>query len=350
MAQDDLKHQLDSIANSGIEQGIPGIQILIVDDNGTLTYNYGFQDRSKINEVNDSTNWRYGSITKVFTAVMILQLESEGKLSIDDAASKYIDLKRHNDAGITLKQLLNHTSGLYNYTAAGRLEYEDTMSECLGYSLKRKLKFEPGSKYKYCNTGYLILGMIIEKLTGQSFEQNLNKRIFEPCGLESMMYCTDDKVPPNTARGYERKRKKYKDVTNIDHKWANSAGAILGNLSDLNQFGQCLFDGSLIDSTQLKKMISPTIIYRDVDIDGVEWYNHAIGISWFLNLDKNEETIYVSHGGNTRGYNVDIHYNTRENLMIVVGMNLFPSAKYEPVFSTQNRMINAIHEYYKNKK
>jgi len=422
VAQNDLKLKLDSIANSGIEKGIPGIQILISDNDSQSIYNYGSQDINKTNEINDSTNWRYGSITKLFTAVMILQLESEKKLSIDDFVSKYVDLNQHNDKGITIKQLLNHTSGLYNYTSSNRLKWEDTMNQCLEYSLKRKLNSTPGSEYSYCNTGYVILGLIIEKVTKLSYQQNITERIFEPCGLKSMIYCNDEKTPSNTARGYKRKRKKHKDFTEINHSWANSAGAVLGNLSDLNQFVNCLFSGSLIDSVQLKKMITPTIIYRDLNTEGLveikimeqknptaeyvsggesilktkssistvedlsesdkkkikktaakygtclvfidtkglwgaagglyyylEWFYHAVGLCWNLNLDKTEKTIYVSHGGSTQGYNCDIHYNTQNNLTIAIGMNLFPSGEYEPVFSTQNQLINTIHEYYKKK-
>lgn len=349
-AQDDLKLKLDSIAKSGLERGIPGIQVVISDNKGFTTYNYGYQDIEKTAGVNDSTNWRYGSITKLFTAVMILQLESEGKISIDDSVSKYINLKQHNNAGITIKNLLNHTSGLYNYTSSSQLKWENTPNQCLDYSLKRKLDFKPGSKYNYCNTGFLILGLIIEKITEKSYQENISERIFEPCGLESMLYCSDEKTPFNTARGYKMKGKKYKDYTDISHSWANSAGAVLGNLEDLNKFVNCLFTGNLIDSLQLKKMISPTIIYRDLNAAGLEWFYHAMGLCWDLNLDKSEKPIYVSHGGNTHGYNCDIHYNTQNNLTIIIGMNLFPSGEYEPVFSTQNEIINAIHEYYKTHK
>lgn len=165
-----------------------------------------------------------------------------------------------------------------------------------------------------------------------------------------MLYCSDEKIPSNTARGYKLNNKKYKDFTDINHSWANAAGAVLGNLTDLNKFVNCLFKGNLIDSQQLKKMISPTKIYRDLNADGMEWFYHAVGLCWDLNLDKTENPIYVSHGGNTHGYNCDIHYNTQSNLSIIIGMNLFPSGKYEPVFSTQNNMINAIHEYYKQHK
>ena len=347
MAQDDLKLKLDSIAKTGLDKGIPGIQVIISNNEGYTVYNYGYHDIEKTTKVNDSTNWRYGSITKLFTAILILQLESEGKLSIDDSVSKYINLKQHNDAGITIKHLLNHTSCLYNYTSSNQLKWEDTTNQCLEYSLKHDLSFTSGSKYNYCNTGYLLLGLIIEKITEQSYQQNITKRIFEPCGLKSMIYCSDEKIPSNTARGYKLNGKKYKDFTEINHSWANAAGAVLGNLTDLNKFVSCLFKGNLIDSIQVKKMMSPTIIYRDLNAEGMEWFYHAVGLCWDLNLDKTEKPIYVSHGGNTHGYNCDIHYNTQTNLSIIIGMNLFPSGKYEPVFSTQNNLINTIHEYYK---
>ena len=350
VAQDDLKIQLDAIAKAGIDQGIPGIQVVISDKESSTIYNYGYQEIERTTEVNDSTIWRYGSITKVFTAIMILQLESEGKLSIDDPVSNFVDLKKHNKAGITIKHLLNHSSGLYNYTSSSKLKWEDSMTECLEYSLRRKLNFTPGSKYDYCNTGYVILGLVIENITKQSYELNISERIFEPCGLKSMKYCIDEKIPRNTARGYKIKRNKYNDFTEINHSWANAAGAVLGNLTDLNLFVSCLFNGSLIDSAQLRKMITPTITYRDLNADGMEWFYHAVGLCWDINLDKTGKPVYISHGGNTHGYNCDIHYNTQNNLTIIIGMNLFPSGKYEPVFSTQNNIINAIHEYYKQNK
>lgn len=347
IAQNDLKVKLDSIANYGIEKGIPGIQILISDNKGISVFNYGHKDITKTSEINDSTNWRYGSITKLFTAVMILQLESEGKLSINDSVSKFINLKQHNDAGITIKHLLNHTSGLYNYTLANQLKWHDSMEQCLNYSLKHKLHSLPGREYRYCNTGYVILGLIIEQISGQTYHQNVVNRIFVPCGIESMRYCNDEKIPLNMARGYKVKHRRYEDYTEINHCWANSAGAILGNLNDLNKFVNCLFKGHLIDSLQLKKMIMPTIIYRDINAKGKEWFYHAVGLCWDLNLDKTLKSIYVSHGGNTQGYNCDIHYNTQKKITIIIGINLFPSGKYEPVFSTQNELINTIHEYYK---
>ena len=208
MAQNYLKLKLDSIANSGIEKGIPGIQILISDNDGVSIFNYGFQDIKKTNEINDSTNWRYGSITKIFTTVIILQLESEGKLSINDSVSNYLNLNRHNESGITIKQLLNHTSGLYDYVKKvfPKHKWESTPEQCVQYSLKRKQNFATGSKFEYCNTGFAMLGLIIKKVTDKSFAQNLNERIFEPCNLKSLHYSVDEKVPKNTAKGYENKR------------------------------------------------------------------------------------------------------------------------------------------------
>lgn len=352
IAQSDLQLKLDSIANSGIEKGIPGIQLLISDNNGVSIFNYGFQDIEKTKEINDSTNWRYGSITKIFTTVIILQLESEGKLSIEDSVSNYLNLKRHNESGITIKHLLNHTSGLYDYTKKvfPKHKWESTPEECIQYSLKRKQNFATGSQFEYCNTGFTMLGLIIEKVTGKSYAQNLNERIFEPCSLKSMEYSVDENVPKNTAKGYEKKKGKYVDYTNVDHKWANSAGAILGTSNDLYQFNKCLFEGKLLDSTQLNKMINSTVVFRDTDAEGLEWFYHAIGLGWHLSLDLSGRTTNVSHNGNTAGYNCNIQYELDNKLTIVIAMNLFPSGKYEPVFSTQNQLINTIHEYYKNEK
>ena len=355
MAQNDLKFKLDSIANSGIENGIPGIQLLISDNNQVSIFNYGYQDIEKTKEINDSTNWRYGSITKIFTTVIILQLESEGKLSIEDSVSKYLNLNRHNESGITIKHLLNHTSGLYNYVnkipeKLNSRKWNLTKEECVQISLNRKTEFEPGNRPSYCNTGFTLLGLIIEKVTGESVKNNFQKRIFSPCELYSMIYCEDEKTPQNTARGYVKKRKKYNDFTQVHHGWANTAGAILGTASDLLKFNECLFSGKLIDSIQLNKMINPTVIFRDIDASGLEWFFDAYGLGWHLTLDTLSQTTHVSHGGNTIGYNCNIQYEIENNLTIVIGMNLYPNHDYEPVFSTQNQLINTIHEYYKKEK
>ena len=356
MSQSDLKLKLDSIANLGIEQGIPGIQILISKKGQSDYHNYGFQDIYQTSTINDSTIWRYGSITKLLTTVVILQLESEGKLNTADCITNHLDMKFHTDDSITIKHLLNHTSGLYNYTSDWHLSKKRmrkkkhaniSMQQCAEYGLKRKLNFEPGSLHKYCNTGFVILGLIIEEITQKSIYENFQDRIFIPCGLSSMTYPLDEKVPDNTARGYIKKRKKYIDYTEIHHGWANSAGAVFGTANDLLKFNQSIFDGTLLDSTQLNKMISPTIIFRDLDAEGKEWYYHAIGMGFFLNLNQSGKSVYISHGGNTLGYNCNIHYNLENDMTIIVGMNLFPNGNYEPVFHIQNELIDLIHKYYK---
>jgi len=222
MAQDDLRFKLDSIANSGIEKGVPGIQVLITHKGESQNYIYGFQNSAKTTAMNDSVRWRYGSITKIFTTVVILQLESEGKLNLDDPITKHLSFDNLDNDKILIKHLLNHTSGLFDYAEKipeklNTPKWNITMEECVQISLKQKPEFEPGAKSSYCNTGFSLLGLIIEKVTGESVKNNFQKRIFDPCNLKSMIYCEDEKTPENTARGYIKKNRKYIDFTEIHH-------------------------------------------------------------------------------------------------------------------------------------
>lgn len=331
--------KLDSIANIGIEKGIPGIQIMINHQNSIQSFSYGFQDTDKSSVINDSTNWRIGSITKLFTSVVILQLEAEGKLNINDPVSKYLDLSIPNGDSVLLLNLLNHTSGLYNYTNDKQFRKARdngvSMLQCVEYGLKNESDFNPNEKFKYCNTGFALLGLVIEKVTLKSVKENFEERIFKPCALNSAIYCEDANVPPNTAHGYMQKGKKLKDYTYLHHSWANTAGAILCSVSDLNKFSACLFQGTLLDSIQLTKMITPT--YTG-DIPGAD----AMGVGCFLALDENNSVNYIFHGGNTLGYSCALLYFPKKKLTIITAINLFPEGKNNPVRSTEGQIIGTV--------
>lgn len=337
------KQKLDSIAKSNIEKGIPGIQVLVNDQKSKQLLSYGFQEIDQSMAINDSTNWRIGSITKLFTSVIILQLESEGKLKTSDPVSKYLDVSIPNSDKIQLKNLLNHTSGLFNYTDDKQLRKKRnkgvSMLQCVEYGLKHEADFNPNEQFKYCNTGFTILGLIIEKITQKSVKENFEERIFEPCGLKSAVYCEDGKVPSNTAHGYMQKGKRLKDYTDLDHGWANTAGAILSSVEDLNKFSNCLFQGNLLDSTQLVKMIAPS--YKG-KIPGA----NAMGIGFFLVLNSNETADYIFHGGNTLGYSCVFIYFPKKKLTIITAMNLFPEGKDNPVRFAEGHIIGTIVNAY----
>ena len=283
------QQKLDSIALASIKKGIPGIQVLVKDKKNEHNFIYGFQDTDKSYPINDSTNWRIGSITKLFTAVVILQLEAEGKLTLNEPVSKYMDNIPLGDS-IRLLNLLNHTSGLYNYTNDKKFRKARdkgvSISSCVEYGLRHESDFNPNEKFKYCNTGFAMLGLIIEKVTHKSVRENFEKRIFESCGLSSAVYCENGQVPSNTAHGYMQQGKKLKDYTFLDHAWANTAGAILCSVTDLLKFSTSLFQGKLLDSLQLSKMITPT--YRG-EIPGAD----AMGVGCFLALDRTGEVDYI---------------------------------------------------------
>ncbi|MFE7037380.1 serine hydrolase domain-containing protein [Streptomyces sp. NPDC057621] len=258
---------LREVLRTALTQGAPGAMARI-DDNGTVhKVAEGVADRTTGRALDNADRFRVGSVTKSFTAVVLLQLVDEGVLDLDTSVNTYLPGLLPDD-GITVRHVLSHRSGLYDYTndmfADTVPGFEAVRNKVFSYqelvdlSLKQPLGNAPGAAYSYSNTNFVVGGMLIEKLTGKSVRSAYKSRIIKPLGLKDTSYVhpstaiagrhTKGYLPPDVADGT------LVDSTEQTVSWAQSAGAVISSTRDLDTFFSALLRGRLTSAAQLDQM------------------------------------------------------------------------------------------------
>lgn len=242
---DDFSTKLESLMKEYDDMGIfSGVVLLAKEGNIEFQKAYGNSDwRSKIPNTT-STLFNIASITKAFTRDIIMQLEDEGKLSLDDRLSKYLSLyQEETDNKITIKMLLEMKAGLCDYLMNPEFNRNpdkfQTVNAFLEIIKDEPLLFEPGTDQRYSNSGYVVLGGIIEKITGKSYEENLKERIFNPLGMNNSYFLQRGTSIPNTATGTSIKFNGEK-LKQPFHGAPSPAGGIYTNAEDLLKFDRHL--------------------------------------------------------------------------------------------------------------
>jgi len=258
---------LRKVLRAALTQGAPGAMARI-DDNGTVhRLTEGVADRASGRAISTNDRFRVGSVTKSFSAVVLLQLVDEGKLKLDHSVNSYLP-GLLPDNHITVRHVLSHRSGLYDYTndmfAQTVPGFEAVRNKVFSYrdlvklSLKKPRTNAPGAAYSYSNTNFVVAGMLIEKLTGHSVGTEYKKRIFTPLNLTNTFYVHPDTAIPGThAKGYltpDEAGAALVDSTKQTASWAQSAGAIISTTHDLDTFFSALIRGKLMSATQLTQM------------------------------------------------------------------------------------------------
>ncbi|MFG3283309.1 serine hydrolase domain-containing protein [Streptomyces sp. NPDC048111] len=247
--------------------GIPAALASVVDRKGrTHHYTAGVGDLSTGAKVPKDGQVRAGSNTKAFTAVVALQLVAEKKIALDTPVETYLPglLRGEGIDGhtITVRQLLQHTTGLPEYLDKGAV-LEDPQRyyeprELLDGALAQKAHFTPGAKWEYSNTNYLVAGLLIQKITGRPLGEEINRRIVDRIGLRHTTFPApgDMTIREPHPKGYHRDTadSPWRDVTELDPSWGWAAGAVISTNSDLNRFYTALLDGKLLPSAQLAQM------------------------------------------------------------------------------------------------
>ncbi|MFF3488319.1 serine hydrolase domain-containing protein [Streptomyces sp. NPDC002701] len=258
---------LRAVLRTALTQGAPGA-VARVDDQGTVhDVAEGVADKATGRAIDNADRFRVGSVTKSFSAVVLLQLVDEGVLGLDTPVNTYLPGLLPDDR-ITVRHVLSHRSGLYDYTnnmfASTVPGFEAVRNKVFSYqelmtlSLKQPLGSAPGAAYAYSNTNFVVAGMLIEKLTGTSVQAAYRSRIIEPLGLADTSY-----VHPATAidgrhaNGYltpDEAGAPLVDSTEQTVSWAQSAGAVISSTRDLNTFFSALLRGELTSAAQLAQM------------------------------------------------------------------------------------------------
>jgi CubicO group peptidase (beta-lactamase class C family) len=292
--------------------------VLVADESGVLfKKGYGFADMEWNIPNEPDVKFRIGSVTKQFTAMIIMQLVEEGKIDLNGKITDYLDYYR-KDTGdkVTIHQLLIHTSGIPSYTGkedfgqkTSRLYYtpEDFIKEqCMG-----DFDFEPGTQWAYNNSGYFILGAIIEEITGKTYAAAMQERIFDPLQMTSSGYDFSESIIEKRASGYERNGSAFSNAVFVEMALPYSAGSLYSTVEDLYKW-----DRALYTETLLSEKLKEKYFYPHYEAMGG---HYAYG--WAVIKDKNlsdKEVTVVSHGGGINGFNSLIMRIPEEKKLVVL--------------------------------
>lgn len=288
--------------------------VLVSKDNETIfAKGYGFANAEHRVPNTTRTKFRLGSITKQFTAMAILILKEQGKLKLDDPVGKFIDQSPKAWEGVTIHHLLTHTSGVPSYTddlTTYRLKMmmPETVKSMIGRFRDKPLEFKPGEKFHYSNSGYFLLGAVIEKVSGQKYETFLKKAIFDPLGMHDTGYDHSATVLPGRASGYTLMGDGLEHAEYLDMSQPFSAGSLYSTVEDLARWDRALRDGKLISQDSYAKMYSP--VKND----------YAYG--WIVTTTKGRKQI--GHGGGINGFVTDILRYPDQKLCAIVLCNVVP--------------------------
>lgn len=274
---------------------------VLVAENGKVIFKkgYGMANMEWNIPIETDTKFRLGSITKQFTSMLILQLVQEGKIKLEGKLTDYLpDYRKDTGDRITIHQLLNHTSGIPSYTGLRNFFQEVSrnpysVSDFVKQYASGDLEFEPGTKFMYNNSGYFLLGAIVERVTGKSYEQALKERIFDPVGMKNTGYDHYATILARRATGYEKRPGGFVTAPYLDMSLPYAAGSLFSTVEDLYVWDQALYTDKLL-SPQLKELM-----YKP----GMS--NYAYG--WVVRKAplgaKDEPIAIIEHGGGINGFN-----------------------------------------------
>jgi len=274
-----------------------------------LDKGYGFADLEWEVPNSPATKFRLGSITKQFTATSILLLEERGKLNVNDPVKKYLPDAPAAWDKITIYNLLTHTSGIPNFTSFPDYPWKEpfpsTPEQLVARFRDKPLDFQPGEKYSYSNSGYVLLGYLIEKLSGESYAQFVQENIFTPLGMKDSGYDSNSAIIPHRARGYSPVPGGIANTGYVDMSIPFSAGSLYSTTDDLLRWEQGLFGGKVLSSASLAKMTTP---YKS---------DYAFGL--LVHTEGGQKVI--EHNGGIEGFNTVLRYFPDDKLTVVVLAN-----------------------------
>jgi D-alanyl-D-alanine carboxypeptidase len=331
---------------AAVADGVPGVTATATDRRGTWSATAGVGDLETGEPRSPRDHYRVASITKTFVATVMLQLEAEGRLSLDDSVEKWlpglVHGSGHDGRRVTLRLLLNHTSGIFNSrddkTFNNRYMLKDGFfanrydtvrpEDLVAYAMSNKPYFEPGADWHYSNTNYTLAAMVIEKVTGHAYGEEIRRRVIDPLHLtETSVPGTRVTVPQPSGRGYDKLAETTTGPTYDATEWnpslAYGSGEMISTSADLNRFYAALLRGRLLPARQLKEM-KTTVKVEEVPnagyglglIDrklscGVHVWGHSGGI-----IGSQSEAVTTTDGRHSLAFNFNADWAGDSNAVI----------------------------------
>lgn len=311
-----LTSNFDQILSDQFKANDPGATVLVA-QNGSIIYHkaFGMADLEMNIPMQPDHIFKIGSVTKQFTAVAILQLMEQGKLSLQDEITKFIpDYPTHGHK-ITIEHLLTHTSGIQSYTAMkdflGRMRLDIAPQDMIDYFKNEPMKFDPGTSYAYNNSGYFLLGFIIEKVSGKTYGEYIDENFFVPLGMTNSYYGDNKRIIKNQLNGYTMGEQGFENAPLLSMTQPYAAGSILSTVGDLFKWHQALHAGRIISKASLNKALTS---YRLVSGEETNY-----GYGWRLGFIQESPTI--EHGGGINGAQTMAIYLPNEDVFVAIFSN-----------------------------
>ncbi|MDD5760355.1 MAG: serine hydrolase [Desulfobulbaceae bacterium] len=312
----DINKKLEMAMTEGmLLNKTPGALVGIWSPKGNWVHAQGYADLKTGRLANVNDLFRIASLTKTFTANAVLILADQGKLNLDDKLSKYVAGIKNGDK-ITIRQVLNMTAGIYDFTYDDQFSkdfYDNptmafTSDDLLKVLNRHKPDFVPGKQYKYSNTNYWLLGMVIEKVTGQKADDYITENVIKPSGLKNTIFPKDATVPEKAMRGYTIKNWRLQDISEVNPAIPWTAGIMISDLQDLKTWVKSNAEG---------KLLSP-----QMQAEHIKWVSdqeHPGKIGYGAGLMNIQG--FIGHAGQIFGYVTFIGYMPEKDMTMVLAVN-----------------------------
>lgn len=327
--------RLDSIAAAPVKSGaVAGVSVAVVKGRDTLLYKgYGFADIENQLPATPQSVFRIGSLTKQFTSAVIMQLVEQGKLSLDDNINTYIPNFPTHGRTILVRHLLNHTSGIPSYTDVGNefgkmMRNDLTPDQLLAVIAPDSLQFEPGTHMYYNNTGYYMLGLIIEKVTGKKYGEYLESTLFKTAGLPNTIYCDTRRLIPRRAQGYDKIPSGLVNAQFLSMQLPYAAGSLCSTVGDLVSWTHQLSSGRVVSAASYRAMTTPVTLPSGRPMT----YGYGLG------ADTLAGRRVISHGGGINGFISYLIGVPQDSIVIAVLSNTSPA----PSQALANAMLRVV--------
>jgi CubicO group peptidase (beta-lactamase class C family) len=312
----ELSGEIDPLFQAYNQPNSPGASVSVIKD-GQVLYrkSYGLANLEEGVPVTTATNFRLASVTKQFTAMAIMMLADRGKLSFDDPVTKVLPGAPTYMKNITVRNLLNHTSGIVDYESlipdSQTVQVHDRDVLALLSTIDTTY-FPAGSKFQYSNSGFALLSLVVEALSGQPFAQFLKQNIFEPLGMNNTLaYERGISTVPNRAYGYSRTDSGFVRTDQSVTSAVLGDGGVYTSVDDLFKWDQALYTTKLVPAAMLQQAFTPATLNNDSTT--------TYGFGWFIEPYRGVPTVY--HTGSTRGFRNAILRFPGQHLTIIILTN-----------------------------
>jgi len=314
VAQDIVSVKVDDFVKSEVQkQRIPGVSLAVVKDGQIiLAKGYGFANVEHQAAVKPETIFQSGSVGKQFTATAVMMLVEEGKINLDEKIGKYLGNAAESWKNITVRNLLTHTGGMTDYPKDFDFRRDYTEDELLKRAEAIPMAFQPGEKWDYSNVGYIMLGILIHKVTGKFYGDFLQKRIFKPLGMTTARVITEADIVPNRAAGYRLVKGELKNQEWVSPSLNTTAdGSLYLTALDMAKWDAALYGEKLLKKTSLEQMWTPVKLNNGK--------TSPYGFGWALG-EINKRRL-IEHGGAWQGFQSFIARYPDDRFTVIVFAN-----------------------------